>query len=101
VPQPGPDVAVGLIVRAALAHTATLGRPRTARGRGVRRGAGSGGGLAGGLETDLRGVQAAGYSPLGKVIDSGPTSGLPTSSWIWACALSGMLRGLPWYTWPL
>ena len=40
-------------------------------------------------------------SPAGKVIFSGPTSGVPTSSWIWACAVSGMFRGSPWKTWPL
>ena len=28
-------------------------------------------------------------------IDSGATSGVPISSWIWACAVSGMSRGLP------
>ena len=41
------------------------------------------------------------YRPLGKVICSGATSGVPTSSWICACAFSGMPRGLPVYTWPL
>ncbi len=30
------------------------------------------------------------------MIEIGATSGLPTSSWIWACAVSGMSRGLPW-----
>jgi len=44
---------------------------------------------------------AAGYRPSGKVICSGATSGVPTSSWICACAFSGMSRGLPVYTWPL
>jgi hypothetical protein len=41
------------------------------------------------------------YKPPGKVIVSGATSGLPTSSWICACLLSGTLRGLPSYNWPL
>ncbi len=41
------------------------------------------------------------YRPPGKVIACGTTSGLPTSSWIWACAFSGMFRGLPTYRWPL
>ncbi len=42
-----------------------------------------------------------GYRPAGQLIDIGATSGVPTSSWIWACAVSGMSRGLPWYAWPL
>lgn len=41
------------------------------------------------------------YRPPGKVIACGATSGLPTSSWIWARAFSGMFRGLPTYRWPL
>ena len=45
--------------------------------------------------------QVRGNSPAGKVIFSGATSGVPTSSWIWACAVSGMSRGLPVKTWPL
>jgi hypothetical protein len=35
------------------------------------------------------------YRPGGKVIVSGATSGVPISSWIWACGLRGMSRGLP------
>jgi len=35
------------------------------------------------------------YSPGGKVILTGATSGVPISSWIWACGLRGMSRGLP------
>ena len=36
------------------------------------------------------------YSPSGNVIETGAMSGVPTSSWIWACAFSGMPRGSPW-----
>ena len=42
-----------------------------------------------------------GYRPDGNVICCGATSGVPTCSWICACAVSGMSRGLPWYTCPL
>lgn len=41
------------------------------------------------------------YRPLGKLIDTGATRGVPTCSWICAWALSGTSRGLPRYTWPL
>ncbi len=57
------------------------------------------------VKTALRGAgpprQVRGNSPAGKVIFSGATSGVPTSSWIWACAVSGTSRGLPLKTWPL
>ena len=56
------------------------------------------------VKTALRGAghpSVRGNSPAGNVIFSGATSGVPTSSWIWACAVSGMSRGLPWKTWPL
>ena len=45
--------------------------------------------------------EIAGNSPDGNVMCSGATSGVPTSSWIWACAVSGTSRGLPVKTWPL
>jgi len=41
-------------------------------------------------------ASSAGYRPLGQVIDSGATRGVPTWSSIWACSVSGMSRGLPW-----
>jgi hypothetical protein len=47
------------------------------------------------------GPRGRGYRPLGQVMDSGAISGVLTSSWICACAASGMSRGLPRYTLPL
>jgi hypothetical protein len=35
------------------------------------------------------------HSPAGKVTGCGAISGVPTSSWICACAVRGMSRGLP------
>ena len=36
------------------------------------------------------------HSPAGKVTGCGAISGVPMSSWICACAVRGMSRGLPW-----
>src|SRR4029077_418005 len=42
----------------------------------------------------------AGYRPLGNLIVSGATYGLPTSSWTCSCAVRSTLRGSPLYTLP-
>ncbi len=39
--------------------------------------------------------ESAGHKSDGQLICCGAMSGLPTMSWIWACAVSGMSRGLP------
>ncbi len=65
------------------------------------KGGSSGPGKSGPAAQPMLRPVAGSYRPLGQVIDTGATSGVPTSSWIWACAASGMSRGLPWSTRPL
>ena len=82
-------------------NQALLGPVRAARrGRlegpggapGLGRGRGAGRNLAVPLGSPGR---VSGQRPLGKLIETGATSGFPTCSWIWACFSSGMSRGLP------